>query len=154
MPIDVEVAATIAAPGHTAARDAFISNARVQTRSMFLRPMVDAAIAFAVLCIVGLTYTTAPTSAGPTTHGISALQATFPSAVVKAIGDQDVRPVVEIATTSSPANDDAAYRRTSVQTAWALLMIALSIVAALNLALFRHMRQAYKTPRRRPLKGE
>ena len=57
--------------------------------------------------------------------------------------------MIEIATTSSTNNADAVFHRTSAQAAWALLMIALSIVVALNLALFRHMRQAYTPARRR-----
>ena len=126
---------------------------RVKTRTMFLRPVLDAAATFAVLCILGLTLGTAPTSASPNIPGAASYQAALSPAAVKAIGELNERPVVEIATTSSAASPDAVYRRTSVQAAWGLLMLALSVVAALNMALFRHLRQAYADPRRRNSKG-
>ena len=65
---------------------------------------------------------------------------------MKAVGEADVQPVVEIATTSSPANPDAVYRRTSAQAAWTLLMIGLSITAALNFALLRHLQGFMPNP--------
>ena len=122
---------------------------RAKVRRLFLRPMLDAAIVFSVLCFLGLTLGTVPTSASPNVPSINGYQISPSPAVVKALGADDVRPIIEIATTSSPNSPDAVYRRTSAQAAWALLMIALSVVAALNLALFRHMRQAYTPPKRR-----
>lgn len=126
-----------------------VSSPRAKARKVLLRPFIDAAMVFAALCFLGLTLGTAPTSASPNLPGINGYQLTVTSPVSKAIGTQDSRPVIEIATTSSPNNPDAVFHRTSAQAAWALLMIALSIVAALNLALFRHMRAAYTPPRRR-----
>jgi hypothetical protein len=123
--------------------------ARSKARKVLFRPALDAAVAFAVFCILCLTLATAPTSAGPNVPSINGYQFTVASPIAKAVGEQDVRPVIEIATTSSPANADAVYRRTSEQAAWALLMIGLSLVVALNMALFRHMKAAYTPPRRR-----
>jgi hypothetical protein len=126
------------------------AGARAKARRVLLRPMIDAALVFALLCMVGMTIGTAPSSASPNVPGPTTYQMTLSPAVAKALAsDQDVRPVIEIATTSSLQSPDAVFRRTSAQAAWALLMIALSVVAALNLALFRHMRQAYAAPRRR-----
>lgn len=129
------------------------SATRAKARKVLLRPVLDAAMAFAMFCILGLTLATAPTSASPNIPSINGYQFTVASPVAKAIGEQDVRPVIEIATTSSPNNPDAVYRRTSTQAAWALLMIGLSMVVALNMALFRHMRAAYAPPRRRNSQG-
>jgi hypothetical protein len=126
---------------------------RFKARFLLLRPLIDAAAIFAVLCMIGLTLGTAPTSASPNMPGTALYQSQPPLAAIKAIGEQNDQPVIEIATTSSPASPDAVYRRTSVQAAWGLLMLALSVVAALNLALYRHFRHAYADPRRRNSKG-
>ncbi len=122
---------------------------RQKARKVLLRPVLDAAVVFIALCMIGLTLGTAPSSASPNVPAVTGYQVTLSPSVVKALADQDVRPVIEIATTSSTKNADAVFHRTSAQAAWALLMIALSIVVALNLALFRHMRQAYTPARRR-----
>jgi hypothetical protein len=126
---------------------------RSKVRKLLLRPMLDAATVFAMLSFLGLALGTVPTSASPNIPSINGYQVSPSPTVMKALGAEDVRPVVEIATTSSPNSPDAVYRRTSEQAAWGLLMIALSLVAALNLALFRHMRQAYASPRRRNPSG-
>lgn len=119
--------------------------ARPRVRRMFLRPIIDAAAVFALLSLTGLACSSGPSKAGPhIPPTISAMA--MPPAVQKAIGPSDFRPVVEIATTSSPSNPDAVYRRTSIHAAWTLLMLSLSVIVALNLALYRHMRTAY-TPR-------
>lgn len=122
---------------------------RTKARSVLLRPILDAAVALVVLCMLGMTLNTAPSSASPNVPNAFGYQVSVSSMVMKAVGAEDVRPVVEIATTSSPNSPEAVYGRTSAQAAWALLMIALSVVVSLNLALFRHMRQAYTPPRRR-----
>ncbi len=71
-----------------------------------------------------------------------------PSAV-PAVAEQAPLPIVQIATASSPA--DAIYRQTSITAAWSLLGVAFSLMAALNLALLRHLKHAYATrPRRFP----
>lgn len=126
-----------------------VTGDRYKARSVLLRPILDAAIVFVALCMIGLTLGTAPSSASPNVPAITGYQVSLSPSVMKALADQDVRPVIEIATTSSTNNADAVFHRTSAQAAWALLMIALSIVVALNLALFRHMRQAYTPARRR-----
>jgi cell division septation protein DedD len=115
----------------------------------FIRPILDATGTFAILCLISLSIGAAPSSASPNVSSTVTYQATQSSIATKALGDAETRPVVEIATTSSPANADAVYHRTSVQAAWALLLLGLSIAAALNMALLRHLRQAYATPKRR-----
>ena len=120
---------------------------RTKTRNTLIRPALDAIGVFAILCILCLSIGTAPSSASPNAPRTSTFQSTAAPMTMKAVGEADVQPVVEIATTSSPANPDAVYRRTSAQAAWTLLMIGLSITAALNLALLRHLRGAYAQPR-------
>lgn len=123
---------------------------RIKARQVLLRPVLDASMVFAALCLIGLTFGTAPSSASPNVPPSHSYQMTVSPMVLKALSEGDVQPVIEIATTNSPDSPDAVFRRTSAQAAWALLMIALSVVVALNLAMFRHMRQAYAPVRRRP----
>lgn len=123
---------------------------RTRARSVLFRPIVDAVAIFSILCLVGMSCGSAPSSASPHIPASTASYAmSAASTAQKAVAHSDFRPVVEIATTSSPDNPDAVFRRTSAHTAWALLMASLSVIIALNLALFRHMRRAYARPRRR-----
>lgn len=125
------------------------SSNRSRIPTSFIRPILDAAGTFVFLCLICLAVGAAPSSASPNVPAATVYQAVQTPAAIKAVADTDVRPVVEIATTSSPANADAVYRRTSAQAAWALILLGLSAAAALNMALFRHLRQAYASPRRR-----
>jgi hypothetical protein len=122
---------------------------RSKARTTLVRPALDAAGAFLFLCLICLSFGAAPSSASPTFSSFNTLQMAPPPSAMKAVGKADLQPVIEIATTSSPANADAVYRRTSFQAAWGLLLIGLSAAAALNMALLRHLRRAYAVPRRR-----
>ena len=73
------------------------------------------AVVFIALCMIGLTLGTAPSSASPNVPAVTGYQVTLSPSVVKALADQDVRPVIEIATTSSTKNADAVFHRTSAQ---------------------------------------
>jgi hypothetical protein len=126
------------------------NRARAKTRNTLIRPALDAIAVFTILCVLCLSIGAAPSSAGPNVPRTSTVQAAAAPLAMKALGDANARPVVEIATTSSPENPDAVYLRTSAQAAWTLLMIGLSITAALNMALLRHLRQAYAQPRSHP----
>jgi hypothetical protein len=121
---------------------------RAKLRYKLVRPALDALAAFAVFGIAALTLNCAPSSASPNTFVTPSLQKSAFQTVNPALAEAGVRPLVEIATTSSPNNPDAVYRRTSAQAAWSLLAIAFSLAVALNLAVFRHLRQAYAHPRR------
>lgn len=68
---------------------------------------------------------------------------------VPALATDEPAPIVQIATTSSAGAPDAVYKRTSATAAWALLALTFSGLAALNLALVRHLRRAYARPVRR-----
>lgn len=115
----------------------------------FMRPILDAVGTFLILCLISLAFGAGPSSASPNVPSAPTFPAAQTLAAMKAVADADVRPVVEIATTSSSANADAVYHRTSAQAAWALILLGLSAAAALNMALLRHLRQAYATPQRR-----
>lgn len=107
----------------------------------FVRPAIDAAVALVLFMIVSMTLTCAPSSANPQN----------PSSVAQLRSlVAEERPIVEIATTSSPEAPDAVYRRTSFSAAWVLLSFAFSILVAFNLAFLRHMRRAYARNRERP----
>ena len=121
---------------------------RTKARKALVRPVADASIVFAVLCLIGLTFGPAASSASPNIPNINGYQTSILSPASKTLGDRSARTVVEIAATRSAADPNAIYRQTSTQAAWGLLMIALSIVAAVNMAFLRHMRQAYTPPRR------
>ena len=122
---------------------------RTKVRKLLLRPAIDAAVVFSALCVFSIVCGPAPSSARPSIAGPTGYAMTMSPAVVEAIGISEPRPIVEIATTASPTSPEAVYRRTSAQTAWMLLLMSLSVIVALNMALFRHLRQAY-TPRRIP----
>jgi hypothetical protein len=119
-------------------------------RGRLLHPIRDAAAAFVVFGLISSAVTCAPSSASPNPGAFAATHETPSDAAMKAVGDASDQPaVIEIATTSSPANADAVYKRTSAGAAWLLLASAFSMLAALNLAFLRHMRRVYAMPRKR-----
>jgi hypothetical protein len=124
---------------------------RPKYRRFVLRPMIDAVVAWLVFGFATAVLTCAPLSAGTNVASpaaFSGLERAATPAAIKAVGEPGLPPIIEIATTSSPANADAVYRRTSASAAWGLLGMAVSLLAALNLSIFRHLRRAYATPRR------
>lgn len=114
-----------------------------------LRPILHVAAGFLILCLAGLMAGARPSSAGPTLKGY---EITVNSIAVKAVAQDEPRPVIEIATTerNSP---EAVFRSTSVDTAWVLLGLAIGVLAVFNLALYRHMRLAYSRRRLRVPRG-
>lgn len=115
-------------------------------RHALLRPFADAIVAFAVFSTVSAGLMSAPSSANPGPSSFSVRHETVSTLAVKAIGEQDHRPLVQLATTSPPANAGAVYRGTSFSAAWMLLAIAFSAIFAMNLAVVRHVRRAYARP--------
>jgi len=122
-----------------------VKSARNGGRRHSLRPVYDALAAFVVLLAVGLTCDAPSSAAHPMFGGLQPP----PSEFAVALSDTADRPIVEIATTNSSYSPDAVYRRTSATAAWVLLSLAFSVVAAFNLAFFRHMRRAYRPSRTR-----
>ena len=116
-----------------------------------IRPLFDAAAAGLVFAIVVAMLTSAPVTAGTNPGAFAGLEWVAPTSAVQAVGEPGPLPIVEIATTSFSTAPNAVYRRTSVTAAWFLLVVAFSLLAALNLAFFRHLRRAYAAPARRPV---
>jgi hypothetical protein len=85
--------------------------------------------------------------AGTTSAAFAGIAHVAHTPAMKAVAEPGPLPIVQIATATSPA--DAVYRQTSVTAAWGLLGVAFSLMAALNLALLRHLKRAYATPLRR-----
>lgn len=129
-------------------RRPFSSATKTCPPRQFVRPAIDALAAFAIFAIATMTLASDPSSASP--GGLANLHRVVPPLAAAAIAEDRHPPVVEIATTSSPDSADAVYRRTSVDAAWGMLAISFSLLAALNLAFFRHLRCAYAKPRKRP----
>jgi hypothetical protein len=123
---------------------------RRKYRRFLPRPLIDAAAAGLVFALVAAMLTSAPVTAGTNPGAFAGLERAATANTVKAVGEPCPLPIIEIATTNSPSDANAVYRRTSATAAWALLGIAFSLLAALNLALLRHLRRAYATPSRRP----
>ena len=143
MPVSAQSEKQMQPPGRTI---------RPKYRRFMVRPLVDAAAAWLVFGFATAMVTCAPLSAGTNVASpaaFSALERAARPAAVKAVGEPGPAPIIEIATTSSPANADAVYRRTSASAAWGLLGIAVSLLVALNLSIVRHLRRVYATPKRR-----
>ena len=117
-------------------------------RRLVIRPILNAV----VWLIFGLTTVlaaSAPVLAQINPIAFAGLELSVTPATVIAVGQAEPAPLVEIATTSSVTNSDAVFRRTSLNAAWGLLGVALSILAVLNLAIFSHLRRTY-APKRCP----
>ncbi|MFT3730094.1 MAG: hypothetical protein QM780_01540 [Hyphomicrobium sp.] len=117
-------------------------------RGLVWRPLLDAAIAGIVFTLVSSTLICNHAKAGIIPAAFSGVVAATPQpSFTAAVAEPGPLPIVQIATAASPA--DAVFRRTSVTAAWSLLGVAFSLLAALNLAMVRHLKRAYATPPRR-----
>jgi hypothetical protein len=123
---------------------------RRKYRRFVLRPLIDAAAAGLAFALVATMLTSAPVTAGTNPGAFAGLERAASASTMKAAGEPCPLPIIEIATTSSPSDANSVFRRTSATAARALLGIAFSLLAALNLALLRHLRRAYATSSRRP----
>lgn len=136
--------------GATQFRLKFSEAKRVRARSNVLRPALDAIGALAVFTLVSATVVSHPSAASPRTVGTVMVETANATLIQNAVvAEDDNAPVVQIATTSSSKSSDAVYRRTSTDAAWGLLAVAFSLLAALNLAFFRHLRRVYAVPSHR-----
>lgn len=129
---------------------------RPRARRVFVRTVRDALVAFTAFGFISGAVVCLPSAASPTLAGAAfSVPAPNGSAVSRDARD-DRAPVVQIATTVSSTSSNAVFRRTSDQTAYLLLAVAFSLLAALNLAFVRHLREAYAPLLRRsklPQKG-
>lgn len=107
-----------------------------------MRPVADAIVAFALFICISVMAGAGPTAANPHIQAAGHLQNLSPAAQAAIASSSEQPALVEIATTS-PRAADAVYRRTSETAAWLLLLLAISLLFAFNLAILRHMRRAY-----------
>jgi hypothetical protein len=121
---------------------------RPRRRGLGFRPLVDAAMAGLVFILVSSAIACTHAKAGIMPMGFTAVAQAAPRPYpTKAVAEQAPLPLVQIATATSPA--DAVYRHTSQAAAWLLLGVAFSTMAALNLAVIRHLKRAYAAPTKR-----
>jgi len=116
---------------------------RPKRRHRLLRPIFDAlgaALVFVMLTAVG---TSAPVKACAFSGAFGGIEHSVAPQSIKAIAELAPAPIIEIATTSSAHDPNAVFRRTSGTAAWGLLGLSLSLLAALNLSFFRHLRRVY-----------
>ncbi|WP_052699407.1 hypothetical protein [Hyphomicrobium sp. 99] len=104
------------------------------------RPLIDAAVAGLAFVLVSTMFV-APVKAGTYSAPFAGLHHTAATSTLKAVAAPAPLPIVQIATASSPA--DAVYRQTGTTAAWGLLGMAFSMLAALNLAILRHVKRVY-----------
>lgn len=115
----------------------------------FRRPVIDALTAFSAFAVVASCLAAQPLAASPF-FAPSALSLPAPNgSPIAAVARDEAAPVVQIATTASSNSSNAIFRRTSDQAATMLLAVSFSLLAALNLAFFRHLRRVYVRPQRR-----
>jgi hypothetical protein len=116
------------------------SAANPKYRRLVWRPLIDTVVSGLAFVLV-TTMFVAPVNAGTSPAAFAGIERAASPAAVEALAEQGPLPIVVIATASSPA--DAVYRQTSQTAAWGLLGVAFSLMAALNLAFLRHLRQTY-----------
>jgi hypothetical protein len=113
-----------------------------------LRPVRDAAATFVVFAVVTMTCASAPSSASPTQVGhLTALAP--PAAATTLAASGGAKTLTYVADRSQGLVTASSTRPTSRETAWSLLGLGVSLLAALNLAFYRHLRHAYANPRNR-----
>jgi hypothetical protein len=112
------------------------------------RPLLDAALGGLLFVLIASMTTSNPVRACPFSAALAGVENATTPAAFAAVADAEPAPIIEIATTSSVYAPDAVYRRTSATAAWVLLGLAFSLLTALNLSFFRHLRRAYAIPRR------
>jgi hypothetical protein len=121
--------------------------AKPKYRHFVWRPLIDAAIAGVVFTLVSSTLICTHAKAGIIPAAFTGVAHAPQPVALKAVAEPAPLPIVHIATASSPA--DAIYRQTSVTAAWGLLGVAFSLMAALNLAMLRHLKRVYVVPAQR-----
>ncbi|HEY8194231.1 MAG TPA: hypothetical protein VIF13_04210 [Hyphomicrobium sp.] len=122
---------------------------RPRRRSVVLRPILDAIVAGTVFLFLTCLTSSAPVRACPFSAAFAGIEHSIKPSTLKAVGEPGPAPIIEIATTSSAWDSNAVFRRTSDTAAWSLLGLSISLLAALDLAIFRHLRRVYAVQRRR-----
>lgn len=110
-----------------------------------LRPAIDVGLALSLFFMASLTLGSPPSSASPGPSlgsiGLAPAQATANPAQTRLFQPANV--------STAAIGVDHTAKRFSQQTEWMLLGLAFSLLVAMNLAFFRHLRHAYADPRKR-----
>lgn len=125
---------------------AFCRGERARRRGPLIRPLIDGTAFFAAF-LLATAATSVPLSAMPSAVTAALTEQVQSLAVTTAAAGN--LPPTGIATTRSPLDSQAVIGRTSAGTAWILLGLALSVLAALDMAIVRHLRLLYAPVRRR-----
>ena len=128
-------------------RDDNSNASRPKLRYAFLRPARDACVAFGVFVLVSLALSSGPTSASP--HRLLSPNPGSALLTTQTVATPGGQQIFNVAAKRSTVANSATYRTTDTTAAWLLLSLAFSLLAALNMALVRHLRQAYANPRKR-----
>ena len=128
-----------------------IAGETTRLRRHLLRPARDAVVAFSIFAIASMTLASAPSSASP--NGYVQMGGVAQPAAVSVVTTSDDSKTLTFVAATRGANPMAVSLQTSRRAAWTILGLGFSLLAALNLAFFRHLRQAYADPRRRPNLG-
>ena len=123
------------------------NTSRPKLRNAFLRPARDACVAFGLFVLVSLALSSGPTSASP--HRLLSPNPGFALLTTHAVATPGGQQIFNVAAKRSTVVSSEAYRPTDTTAPWLLLSLAFSLLAALNMALVRHLRQAYANPRKR-----
>ena len=137
------------AASETSERNSQARIGRSKYRRLVLRPILDAFGAGLLFMMLTAVCTSVPVKACPFSGVFAGLERTAAPQAVQAVAEPGTAPLIEIATTSSGWDPNAVFRRTSSTAAWGLLGLAFSLLAALNLSFFRHLRRVYASPEAR-----
>ena len=145
----VSEAMRVATGSSTTVRESDVRSSarRPKLRYAFLRPALDACAAFGLFVLMTLALSSGPSSASP--HHFLNAPVTMGKPANPALAEYREGKVFEVASKSSAATNVAVYRQTDTASAWLLLSLAFSGLAAFNMALIRHLQQAYASPRKR-----
>ena len=137
------------AASETSERNSQVRTRHPKHRRLVLRPILDAFGAGLLFVMLTAVCTSAPVKACPFSGAFAGLERTASPQALKTVAEPGPAPIIEIATTSSVWDPNAVFRRTSSTAAWGLLGLSFSLLAALNLSFFRHLRRVYASPQAR-----
>ena len=132
--------------GEPQAKQAGASVGLPKLRYTLLTPARDACVAFALFVLVSLALSSGPSSASP--NHLLGPGPSFTLLANPAVATPGDQRIFNVAAKTSAIADGGASRQTDTAASWLLLSLAFSLLAALNMALVRHLRVAYANPRK------
>ncbi len=117
--------------------------ARRLHRRPLIRPLVSGSIAAIAFIAITTMATYSPLCARTSPAIFAGVEHAMVPQAVKALGDPNRPPIIEIATTPFSTSPNAVYRRTSNSAARGLFAGAVLLLTALNIILFSHLSRVY-----------